>query len=114
MIHSYSAVILTLYLLLHKRNQTYTFDPMPEHNMTQSEASATDREALKSRILPQMAFNKVKAAPTKGVPNSQTGDMAKLRFKVVGSAMYMNSLLSYTSCEANISAESQAEQVHLG
>lgn len=67
--------------------------------MTQSEAIVADKEALKSRVLPQMAFNKVKATPipkpTKEVPNSQTADMAKLRFKVVGNAMYLNSLLSY-------------------
>ncbi|UKZ81651.1 hypothetical protein TrVFT333_009423 [Trichoderma virens FT-333] len=59
--------------------------------MTKSEAGAADREALKSRVLPQMAFNRVQATltpkPTQTMPNSQAGDMAKLRFKVEGNAI---------------------------
>ncbi|KAL7905007.1 hypothetical protein GGI35DRAFT_185176 [Trichoderma velutinum] len=57
--------------------------------MTQPEAGAADREALKSRVLPQMIFNKVEATskPTQRISDSQTGDMTKLRFQVEGNAI---------------------------
>ncbi|KAK4059955.1 hypothetical protein Trihar35433_10499 [Trichoderma harzianum] len=57
--------------------------------MTQSEAGAAGREALKSRVLPQMAFNKPKGTPkpTQRISNSQSGDMAKARFQVEGNAI---------------------------
>ncbi|KAL5087909.1 hypothetical protein Trisim1_007316 [Trichoderma cf. simile WF8] len=57
--------------------------------MTQSEAGAAGREALKSRVLPQMAFNKPKVTPkpTQRISNSQSDDMAKARFQVEGNAI---------------------------
>jgi hypothetical protein len=65
--------------------------------MAQSEISAEDREALKSRVLPQMAFKTVDSTltpkPTYHMLDLQAGDMAKLRFKVEGNAMYLKSLL---------------------
>ncbi|KAL7941907.1 hypothetical protein V8C42DRAFT_334044 [Trichoderma barbatum] len=59
--------------------------------MTQLELGTADREALKSRVLPQMAFSKVKTTltpeTTQKILNSQASDMAKLRFKVEGNAI---------------------------
>ncbi|KAL6790323.1 hypothetical protein GGI42DRAFT_365160 [Trichoderma sp. SZMC 28013] len=57
--------------------------------MTQSETSGADREALKSRVLPQMAFYKVEPTPkpTQKISDSHAGDMAKLRFQVDGNAI---------------------------
>lgn len=82
--------------------------------MTQSEAGAAGREALKSRVLPQMAFSKPKVTPkpTQRISNSQSGDMAKARFQVEGNAMYLNSPLNYGQRETDVGAESRAEQAH--
>ncbi|KAM0262602.1 hypothetical protein ACHAQJ_001647 [Trichoderma viride] len=61
--------------------------------MPKLETTTADREALKSRVLPQMTFKKVNAAPTptstppQQMRDLQERDMAKLRFKVKGNAI---------------------------
>ncbi|KAL7930658.1 hypothetical protein V8C35DRAFT_311889 [Trichoderma chlorosporum] len=57
--------------------------------MSKSKDDLADREALKCRVLPRMAFHKaaITTKPTRSSPKPQIGDMAKLRFKIEGNAI---------------------------